>query len=64
MKTALLSIIKNAYVGDYPHEATFTITNLDDGSTAPLGMFKRIAVKSESDARNWAAENDIRIINK
>lgn len=62
MKTALLSMIENFYIGDKPHEATFTIINLDDGSTAPLGQWKKIAVQSREAAFEWAAENAIRVV--
>lgn len=62
MKTATLSIVENAFVGTHPHEATFTILTLDDGRTAPLVRFKRIAVSSHEDAEKWAADNNIRII--
>lgn len=62
MKTATLSIFENANVGEKPHEATFTILNLDDGSTALLGRFERIAVQSEEAAHEWAAANAIRVV--
>lgn len=62
MQTATLEIAKNVFVGKKPHEAVFTILNLDDGSTAPLGRFKRVAVESEAAAREWAEANSIRII--
>lgn len=64
MKTATLSIIENAFVGEKPHEATFTILNLDDGSTAPLGRFERVAVQNAKAAHEWAAANSIRIVQK
>lgn len=62
MKTATLSIIENAFIGEKPHEATFTILNLEDGSTAPLGQIQRVAVKSKEAAHEWAASNAIRIV--
>lgn len=64
MKTALLSIIENAYVGDKPHEATFTMLTLEDGSTAPLGRIERVAVPNKEDAQDWAAANGIRIVSR
>lgn len=62
MKTATLEIIENRFVGAKPHEATFTILNLDDGSTAPLGRFERVSVASKEAAVEWAASNGIRIV--
>lgn len=62
MKTATLSIIENAFVGTHPHEATFTFLNLDDGTTAPLGKIKIIAVSSRNDAEEWAKGNGIHIV--
>lgn len=62
MKTATLSIINNRFVGAKPHEATFSILNLEDGSTAPLGRIERVAVPSEDAAREWATANGIRIV--
>lgn len=62
MKTATLDILENVFVGSKPHEASFTILNLEDGSTAPLGKIERIAVESEEAARAWAATNSIRIV--
>jgi len=64
MKTALLSIIENFYVGDKPHEATFTVLNLEDGSTAPLGRIERVAVQNKEAALEWAAANNIRIVTR
>ncbi len=64
MKTALLSIIENAFVGAKPHEATFTMLTLEDGSTAPLGRIERIAVPSMEAAQEWAAANAIRIVER
>lgn len=62
MQTATLEIVENAFVGAKPHEATFTILNLEDGSTAPLGRFHRIAVESVEAAHVWAAANEIQIV--
>lgn len=62
MKTALLSIIENAFVGTKPHEATFTLLTLEDGSTAPLGRIERVAVPSIAAAHEWAAVNAVRIV--
>jgi hypothetical protein len=62
MKTAKLDIIKNVFTGAKPHEATFVFLTLEDGSTAPLGRIKTVAVQSEEDAREWAAANAIRVV--
>lgn len=62
MKTALLSIIENAFVGTKPHEATFTLLTLEDGSTAPLGRIERVAVPNKEAALDWAAKNSIRVM--
>ena len=62
MKTALLSIAENVFIGANPHEATFTMLTLEDGSTAPLGRIERIAVPSKGAALEWAAANSIRIV--
>jgi hypothetical protein len=62
MKTATLEIIENAFVGTKPHEATFTLLTLEDGSTAPLGRFERVAVPSKEAAHAWANANAIRIV--
>lgn len=62
MKTATLEMIENCFVGAKPHEASFSIVNLEDGSTAPLGHIERVAVPSEEAAREWAAANAIRIV--
>lgn len=64
MKTALLSIIENAFVGAKPHEATFTLLTLEDGNTAPLGRIERMAVQSEAAALEWATANNIRIVQR
>ena len=45
-----------------PHEATFTMINLEDGSTAPLGQIQRVAVQSKEAAHDWAEANAIQII--
>lgn len=62
MKTATLEIIENAFVGAKPHEAIFTIQNLEDGSAVPLGCFERVAVPNNEAAVEWAAANGIRIV--
>lgn len=62
MKTATLTIIENAFIGNKPHEATFTMINLEDGSTAPLGQIQRVAVQSKEAAHDWAEANAIQII--
>lgn len=62
MKTALLSILENAFIGDKSHEATFTILTLEDGSTAPLGRIERVAVPNKEAAHEWASANGIRIV--
>lgn len=62
MKTATLEMIENRFAGEKPHEASFTILNLEDGSTAPLGRIERVAVQSEEAAREWATANAIRIV--
>ena len=62
MQTATLDIIENAFIGTKPHEATFTVLNLEDGSTAPLGRFHRVAVESKEAALEWAAANSIKIV--
>lgn len=62
MQTAQLTIIENAFVGTKPHEATFTMQTLEDGSTAPLGRIQRVAVSSKEAALEWAAANAIRIV--
>lgn len=62
MKTALLSMIENAFVGAKPHEATFTMLTLEDGRTTPLGRIERVAVPSKEAAQEWAAANAIRIV--
>ncbi|MCE1183718.1 MAG: hypothetical protein LWW81_15635 [Rhodocyclales bacterium] len=64
MKTALLSIIENAFVGTKPHEATFTLLTLEDGSTAPLGRIERVAVPNKEAAQEWASANGIRIVSR
>lgn len=64
MKTALLSIIENTFVGAKPHEATFTMLTMEDGSTAPLGRIERVAVPSKAAAQEWAAANAIRIVER
>ena len=64
MKTALLSIIENAHVGDKPHEAKFTMLTLEDGSTAPLGRIERVAVTNKEAAQEWASANGIRLVAK
>lgn len=64
MKTALLSIIENAFIGAKPHEATFTMLTVEDGSTAPLGRIERVAVPNKEAARKWAATNSIRIVDR
>ena len=63
MKTAMFEMLENAFVGARPHEATFTILNLDDGSTAPLGRLQRVAVASKDEAIEWAAANFICLVN-
>lgn len=62
MKTANLSIVENRFAGEKPHEATFTILTLDDGSTAPLGRFEIMAVESKEAAIDWANSNDVKIV--
>lgn len=62
MKTALLDYVEDVFVGEKPHEASFAIISLDDGSTAPLGRIKRVAVRSKEDAIQWAKDNGIEII--
>lgn len=62
MKTATLQILENVFIGAKPHEATFTILNLEDGSTAPLGQFHWVAVENAKAAVEWAAANGIRIV--
>lgn len=64
LKTALLSIIENAFIGANPHEATFTMLTQEDGSTAPLGRFERMAVPNKEAALEWAAANSIRIVQR
>lgn len=64
MKTALLSIIENAFVGAKPHEATFTVLTLEDGSTAPLGRIECVAVPNKEAAQEWASANGIRIVSR
>lgn len=62
MKTATLGISENEFIGAKPHRATFTLMNLEDGSTAPLGQVQHVAVESEAAAHEWAAANAIRIV--
>ena len=62
MKTATLDIFENAFVGTKPHEASFTMLTLDDGSTAPLGQISRMAVPSKEAALEWAAANSVRVV--
>lgn len=62
MRTATLEILENVFVGAKPHEASFTVLTLDDGSTAPLGRIERVAVQSQEAAQEWAAANNIRIV--
>lgn len=64
MKTALLSIIENAFIGTKPHEATFTMLTLEDGSTAPIGRIERVAVQGKEAALEWATANNIRIVQR
>lgn len=64
MKSAYLSIKENAFLGDKPHEATFTMLTLEDGSSAPLGLFKLVAVPNKKAAQDWAAANGIRIVSR
>lgn len=61
MRTATLEIAENTFVGAKPHEATFTLLTLDDGSTAPLGDIKRVAIQNREAALEWASANNIRI---
>ena len=62
MKTATLDILENAFIGAKPHEASFTMLTLDDGSTPPLGRISRIAVPSKEAALEWAAANSVRVV--
>ena len=62
MKTATLEITENLFLGEKPHEASFNILTLEDGTTAPLGRLQRVAVTSKEAALQWAKENNIRIV--
>ncbi len=64
MTTATLEIVENAFIGEKPHEATFTMLTLADGTTAPLGRFERVAVPDEAAALAWAEANNIRIVQR
>lgn len=62
MKTATFDFVENVFLGEKPHEASFTFVTIEDGRTAPFGRIQRVAVSSKETAMQWAVKNDVRIV--